>query len=281
MAKKERGLGRGLDALLSGHLGGLESEQIVYIEMERIRPRPGQPRTIFNQESITELAQSIQAHGLLQPVLLRSKGAFFEIIAGERRWRAAQIAGLEQMPALVKELDDGEAAEVSLIENVQRDDLTAVEEARAYRHLMDKHGYTQERIAGTIGKSRAHIANTTRILALPGEVLQMVENGQLTAGHARALLGLPTEAQQIRQAQEIIDQKMTVREAEALGRKKKDPPRADRTVKSPEIVDLEERLQEQFSTRVEIQDKTNGGKIQISYYDDEDLDRILDLLLTD
>lgn len=281
MAKKERGLGRGLDALLSTDLHGLDSEQIIHIEIERITPRPGQPRTFFNEETIRELAQSIKEHGLLQPLLLRAQGDCFEIIAGERRWRAAQMAGMDRLPAMVREIGDREAAEISLIENIQRDDLSAVEEARAYRHLLDKYNYTQERVAEIIGKSRAHVANTMRILSLPAEVLQMIETGQLTAGHARTLLALPDAGAQLHQAAEIVDKKMSVREAEAQRRGRKRAAKRsleEARIKTPDILDLEDRLQEHFSTRVDIYPGSRGGKIQISYYDGEDLERILELL---
>lgn len=281
MAKKDRGLGRGLDALLSTDLQGLDSQQIVQIELELIVPRPGQPRSKFNEESIIELAQSIKSHGLLQPILLRPRGNKYEIIAGERRFRAAKQAGLGAMPAIVRSLKDREAAEISLIENIQRDDLTAVEEARAYRHLMNNYNYTQERVAEIIGKSRAHVANTMRILSLPEEILEMIEAGQLTAGHARTLLALPDARAQLKQALEIVQNKLSVREAEAKGRvSKKEVKRTveEIPIKSPEIMDLEERLQQQFMTRVEVFSGPRGGKIQISYYDDEDLERLMDLL---
>jgi ParB family chromosome partitioning protein len=281
VANKERGLGRGLDALLSPDLQGLDSQQIVEIELGLIVPRPGQPRTRFKAESIRELAQSILSHGLLQPLLLRPQGNKYEIIAGERRFRAAQQAGLEKVPAIVRAIKDYEAAEISLIENIQRDDLNAVEEARAYRNLMNNYGYTQERVSEIIGKSRAHVANTMRILALPEEILQMIEAGQLSAGHARTLLALPDAQAQIKQAADIVQNKLSVRQAEAKGRSTKKTVR--RTieqipVKNPDIKDLEERLQQHCMTRVEIFTGPKGGKIQISYYDDEDLQRILDLL---
>lgn len=281
MSKKERGLGRGLDALLSSDFIGLDSEQIVYVGTGEIRPRQGQPRTRFSEAAIAELAQSIKTHGLLQPLLLRSRGEYFEIIAGERRWRAAQIAGMDRLPAMVREIEDGEAAEISLIENIQREDLNPVEEALAYRHLIEKHGYTQERLADAIGKSRAHVANTVRILLLSPEVLQMVEDGELTAGHARTLLPLTDAEAQLLQAKEIVKNRMSVREAEAMGRKtKRDAKEATPSVptKAAEIIDLEDRLQGYFSTRVDIVTGGRGGKIKISFYDNDDLDRILQLL---
>jgi ParB family chromosome partitioning protein len=281
VAKKERGLGRGLDALLSTDLMGLDSQQIVNIEIEHIMPRQGQPRTRFNDATLQELAASIKAQGLLQPLLLRPRGNKYEIIAGERRYRAAKLAGLDSLPAIIRDIKDREAAEISLIENIQREDLNAVEEARAYRHLMEHYGYTQEKVAEVIGKSRAHVANTMRILSLPDEILQMIEAGQLTAGHARTLLTLPDAKAQLIQAGEIIKNKLSVRQAEAKGRagkKKVKRTVEDIPIKAAEILDLEERLQEHYSTRVEIYPGPRGGKIQISYYDDEDLERVLELL---
>jgi len=282
VAKKDRGLGRGLDALLSTtNLAGLESQQIVNLEIERVVPRQGQPRTRFNEETIRELAESIKAQGLLQPLLVRPKGNKYEIIAGERRFRAAKLAGLDFLPVVIKDIKDREAAEISLVENIQREDLNAVEEARAYRHLMDNYGYTQEKVAGIIGKSRAHVANTMRILSLPEEILQMIEAGQLTAGHARTLLTLPDSKAQLLRAGEIIKNKLSVRQAEAkgrLGRRRVKKTVKEIPVKSAEILDLEERLQQQYSTRVEIYPGPRGGKIQISYYGEDDLQRILELL---
>ena len=215
MAKKERGLGRGLDALLSTtNLMGLESPQIVNLEIEQLVPRQGQPRTRFDEDTLQELAESIKSQGLLQPLLVRPKGNQYEIIAGERRFRAARLAGLEMLPVVIKDIADHQAAEISLVENIQREDLNAVEEARAYRHLMDKYGYTQEKVAAIVGKSRAHVANTMRILSLPQEILQMIEAGQLTAGHARTLLTLPDARSQLREPGNHKN-KLSVRQAEA------------------------------------------------------------------
>ena len=282
MAKKERGLGRWLDALLSTtNLMGLESPQIVNLEIEQLVPRQGQPRTRFDEDTLQELAESIKSQGLLQPLLVRPKGNQYEIIAGERRFRAARLAGLEMLPVVIKDIADHQAAEISLVENIQREDLNAVEEARAYRHLMDKYGYTQEKVAAIVGKSRAHVANTMRILSLPQEIQQMIEAGQLTAGHARTLLTLPDARSQLLRAGEIIKNKLSVRQAEAKGRPGRKQGKKSAVAKPAnpaEIIDLEERLQQQFSTRVEIYPGPRGGKIQISYYGEDDLQRILELL---
>lgn len=276
MPKKERGLGRGLDALLSNTTEvGLEG--VLEISMQDIYPRADQPRQRFNEESLRELAESVREHGVLQPVLVRSTKEGYELIAGERRWRAAKMAGLPVIPAVVRDINDQQAAEISLIENIQRDDLTVVEEARAYRRLSEQFGYTQETVAERIGKSRAYVANTMRILNLPGEVLEMLDKGELNAGHARPLLALPTPAQQIAAAREIVANKMTVRQVEARVKTKRI--KLDIPVDKPvELVDLQERLQSRFATRVLVTQQGKGGRIEIPFYDEEELERILELL---
>mgnify|MGYP000860130428 CR=1 FL=1 len=276
MAKKERGLGRGLDALFS-----IENEgymEITELNIEMIIARQDQPRKVFDEESLKELASSLTEHGVLQPVLVREKGDRYEIIAGERRWRAAQIAGLGTIPAIIRQLDDLQAGELSLIENLQREDLTAVEEAQAYHQMIERYQYTQEMLAQKIGKSRSHIANTLRILNLPPSILEMIESKQLSAGHARAILSLPGQKEQLAAAREITARGLSVREAEKRVKTKK-------TVqeivfeKSAEIVDLEERLQKHLGTKAEITTFNKGGRIQISYYSNEDLERIMEMLI--
>mgnify|MGYP000855216097 FL=1 len=276
MAKKERGLGRGLDALFS-----IENEgymEITELNIQMIIARQDQPRKVFDEESLKELASSLTEHGVLQPVLVREKGDRYEIIAGERRWRAAQIAGLGTIPAIIRQLDDLQAGELSLIENLQREDLTAVEEAQAYHQMIERYQYTQEMLAQKIGKSRSHIANTLRILNLPSSILEMIESKQLSAGHARAILSLPGQKEQLAAAREITARGLSVREAEKRVKTKK-------TVqeivfeKPAEIVDLEERLQKHLGTKAEITTFNKGGRIQISYYSNEDLERIMEMLI--
>jgi len=201
----------------------------------------------------------------------------YEIIAGERRWRAAQLAGLTHVPVVVRDIDDRQAAEISLIENIQRDDLTVVEEAKAYRMLAEQFGYTQETIAEKIGKSRAYVANTLRILNLPEEILQMLEKGELSAGHVRPLLALPTAEEQLAAAKEIVANKMTVRQVENKVKTKRikfDIP-ADKPV---ELVEIQEKLQQHFATRAVVTKHGKGGKIEIAFYSDEDLERILEIM---
>lgn len=274
MPKKERGLGRGLDALLSGPFEEIP-DTITELPIDQIHPQTDQPRKRFDEQSLRELAESLKEHGVLQPVLVRQVSSGYEIIAGERRWRAAQLAGLTNLPVVVREINDQQAAEISLIENIQRDDLTVVEEARAYRRLADQFGYTQEVIAERIGKSRAYVANTMRILNLPALVLDMLERGELNAGHARPLLALPTAEQQVAAAKEIVARQMTVRQVEKKTKRIKLDIESDKPV---ELTDLQEKLQHRLATKTLITKLGRGGKIEIAFYDDDDLERILELL---
>ena len=276
MVKKERGLGRGLDALFS-----LENEgqiEITEIDINMIVAREDQPRKKFDQESLKELAKSLEEHGILQPVLVREKEGRYELVAGERRWRAAQMAGLQTIPVIIRQLDDSQAGELSLIENLQREDLTAIEEAQAYRLMMERYQYTQEMLSQKIGKSRSHIANTLRILNLPFSILEMLESGKISAGHARALLSLPGPKEQLAAAREIANQGMSVRETE----KRTKPRKVIQEFvfeKPAEILDLEERLQKHLGTKAEIFALNEGGKIQITYYSNEELERIMEMLI--
>lgn len=276
MPKKERGLGRGLDALLSGTMEG-DYETVREIPTEKIHPRIDQPRKKFEEESLQELANSVREHGVLQPVLVRPVKNGYEIIAGERRWRAARMAGLSHIPVVVHDIDEQKAAEISLIENIQRDDLTVVEEAKAYRRLAEQFGYTQEVIAEKIGKSRAYVANTLRILNLPEEVLQMLEKGELNAGHVRPLLALSNAEQQLAAAKEIVANKMTVRQVENKVKTKRI--KLDIPVDKPvELVEIQEKLQQHFATKAMVTKQGKGGKIEIAFYSDEDLERILEMM---
>lgn len=275
MNKKERGLGKGLEALLSASES--ESVQVMELETNRIIPQKNQPRKVFEPESLQELAASIKEHGVLQPVLVRPVGDYYEIIAGERRYRAAEMAGLQVIPALIKDMKDIEAAEISLVENLQREDLSPIEEANAYKNLIEKYKYSQELIAERVGKSRAYVTNTLRLLKLDPKIIQMIEKKQITAGHARALLAIKSAREQVAAAKEIIKAGMSVRETEQKmklkgGRKKATDP------KNPELLDVEDRLQRYFGTRIEITQLQRGGKIEISYYNDDDLERILEML---
>jgi len=292
--KQERGLGRGLDALFAGAMEEDDNNRVVEVDIQEIVARADQPRRRFEEETLQELAESLREHGVLQPLLVRKHGKRYEIVAGERRWRAAEMAGLDKVPVIVKEFDDIEAAEISLIENLQREDLSLTEEARAYRQMIDRYGYTQELLAKKLGKSRTHVTNTMRIMNLSEGVLTLIDEGKISAGHARALLSLGSVEQQLMVAREIVEQGLSVRAVEEKARQKKG---RSRTIKSVEviqlpdvtpidtsrnrrleIVELEERMQERWGTRVDIKPASQGGKIMITYYNDEDLNRLLELL---
>ncbi|MEN6328277.1 MAG: ParB/RepB/Spo0J family partition protein, partial [Syntrophomonas sp.] len=251
MVKGIRGLGRGLEALLSN------DEETAYnindIEMELIQARPDQPRQSFDEDSLRELSESIKQHGVLQPILLRPLGGVYQIVAGERRWRAARLAELNTIPAVVKEMPDAQAAEISLVENLQRKDLNAVEEARALHKLSEEFEYTQEQLSTRIGKSRSHIANTMRLLNLPHKVLDMVEKGLISAGHARALVGL-SQTEQYRMADQIAGKGLSVRDIENRVRKTRQKPGRPEQVKV-EFIEMEERVQKHLSTRARIKAK--------------------------
>ena len=282
MYKKERGLGRGLgrglDALISPS-ANLDAAEIREIKTADIHPGENQPRRNFDAATLEELAQSVREHGILQPLLVRLRGGEYELVAGERRWRAAQLAGLETVPALVKEINEKEAAEISLIENIQRDDLNMLEEARAYQQLMAKHGYTQEEIGSKIGKSRSYITNSIRLLNLPPEIQQMLEEKQLSSGHARALLALTEAPEQKKLAQRIVQLQLSVRETEKLIQQLKEPPQSKKTRRKPGVLlEIEEKLQNLLGTKTEIITQKRGGKIEIKYYSDEELERILETL---
>lgn len=276
---KQKGLGRGLDALLSID-PELNDVNITEIEIERIEAGINQPRKNFDESSLNELASSISEHGVLQPVLVRPRGGRFEIVAGERRWRAAQMAGLSQIPAVIKEMDDAQAAELSLIENIQRDDLSILEEAQAYRNMVETYGYTQELIGERIGKSRSHITNCLRILSLPEDILNMIEKKELSGGHARALLTMGNDKDRLKLAGQIANENLSVRETEKRVKKKGRgrPVKTEVKIKPVEVVDLEEKMEKQLGTKVQIITQPRGGKIEISYYDKDDLERIMQLL---
>ncbi len=269
MAK--RGLGKGLEALFSQDESSTnESNQL---KIEKIIARKDQPRKTFKEEALKELAESIKEHGILQPLLVRPyKDDLYELIAGERRYRAAIILGLEEVPVVVKEMEDNTVMEAALIENLQREDLSPVEEAFAFKEMIEKYSYTQEQLAAKIGKSRAYIANAVRILNLPEEILLMVEDGRLSAGHARAILSVKDKGQQMKLASKIVESGLSVRESEGAGKKK------TTDSKDVNLVELEDRLQDKLGTRVRLNKKGRGGKIEIAFFDDEDLQRIMEIL---
>jgi ParB family transcriptional regulator, chromosome partitioning protein len=276
-----KGLGRGLDALFPD-LGLDKNSTVEDISVKDIRPNPHQPRKIFNEEAINELKQSIQAHGILQPIVLRKSIKGYEIVAGERRYRAAKAAGMKEVPAIVKELTEAQMMELALLENLQREDLTVMEEAAAYQLIMDKLNVTQAELASRIGKSRPHISNYVRLLDLPPEIQEMIAESKLSMGHARALLGVKPKQKQLEAAEKTAAEGWTVRQLESWIREaRENVSRETKTVKKDVfILDREEALRERFGTTVQIRQSKSGkkGKIEIEYLSTDDLNRILEML---
>ncbi len=276
----KKGLGRGLDALL-GDYTQPTPEGVQQVDIRRIDTNAGQPRKDFDQEKLQELADSIRQHGVVQPILLRQNGERYVIVAGERRFRAARLAGLEKVPAIVKDLDEAQVMEVALIENLQREDLNPIEEAAAIRFLMQQHDLTQEEVSKRLSKSRPAIANSLRLLTLPEPVQAYLRNGKLQAGHARALAGLQDPEAQAVLADKIVGEGLSVRAAESLAREqgqkpprqKKEPPATD-----PDLAAAEASLREWLGTKVSIQGSSQRGRIVIEYYNAELLQGIYDLL---
>ncbi|MBE6677641.1 MAG: ParB/RepB/Spo0J family partition protein [Ruminococcaceae bacterium] len=284
MAVKKKGLGRGLDALLSDNnieVGG-DNSGVTLLRVMDIEPNPKQARRKFEREQLEELAASISRHGILQPIVVRSKpNGFYEIIAGERRWRASKLLGLTEVPVIVKEVSEGDAAELSLIENLQRENLNPVEEANGYKALTETYGLTQEEAASRVGKSRTAVANVMRILKLPQSVLALVEEGALSYGHARTLLPLCdklAEDEVLAKAQYVIKEQLSVRDTEKLVKSVLEAPapkEKDRVAESY-YKQLERRISETMGRRVSIsRDGKGGGKLALSYGGTEDLEALL------
>jgi len=280
MAKKA--LGRGLESLIPQN----PVKTVPFsneISVSDIIPNRDQPRKHFNEEELNNLADTIRSVGIIEPLVLRKKGQKFEIIAGERRWRAAQIAGLEKVPAVVKDVSDDKLLEMALIENCQRQDLNPIEEANAFQDLIEKHQLRQEDLAKRLGKSRAAITNTLRLLGLPASVQQLLVDGRISAGHARALLSVKKKNQMETLARKVIDKGLSVRELEALTGKIGDvederEERKREAARDPELGGLESRLEESLGTKISIRHGKKGGKIEIAYYSSDDLERIMDLI---
>lgn len=271
----KRRLGRGLSALIPD---ADDEDGAREVELGLIKPNPYQPRTEFDDQKLEELARSIEEHGVIQPIIVRKKDDGYELVAGERRWRAAKKAGISKIPAIVKEYSDSQMLEIALLENLQREDLNPIEEATAYKQLIEDLGITQEALSKRIGKSRSVIANSIRLLNLPEEIQNLLAKGKITTGHARALLSLDNEKEQKQMAQKILEKDLTVREIERLVKKpKKQNKRKERT--NPLITHLEDRLKQFFGTKVKVRSGKNKGKIEIEYYSEEDLERILELVM--
>ena len=282
---KMTGLGKGLDALF-GASPIIEEEKEVEIEekgnlrtlkITEVEPNREQPRKLFNQESLEELADSIKTYGIIQPIVVSEEDGYFSIIAGERRWRAAKIAGLEEIPAIIRENDEQTNREIALIENIQREDLNPYEKAIGIKNLMDKYGMTQEQVSNRIGRSRSSVSNTVRILYLAPDVLELVKQGKLSEGHCKALAGITDQKRQYEVAIRMIERGESVRQAESKNRTTKKEKRLDPKYKYL-YDDIEDRFQGFFGTKVKLDQGKRKGKIIIEYNNNEDLERMLNLI---
>ena len=280
-------LGRGLSALLGDNQTNLSGEEFLEIELDLIEPNAEQPRTRFTLENLENLAQSIRVNGIVQPIVLRRKGTGFQLVAGERRWRAAQMAGLQKIPAIIKEIADEKLLEIALVENIQRQELNAVEEGRAYKKLIDNIGLTQEMVAERVGKSRTVITTFLRLLKLPDDIQNLLEEEKISAGHARALLMTDNIEIQRRVAKSIVELTLSVRETEKAVKRlnRGDSQILDKkavtAILDSNVKAAETKLKRFFSTNVKIlpNGKGTGGKIELEYYGETDLNRIYDLIV--
>ncbi|MBW4827764.1 MAG: ParB/RepB/Spo0J family partition protein [Clostridiaceae bacterium] len=296
MATRKKGLGKGLSALIPDdpieELLKIEdedkNERIANINISLIKPNENQPRKEFDEESLLELSQSIKTYGIIQPIIVRKLEKTYEIVAGERRWRASKKAGLKEIPCIIKNMEELDSIKIALIENLQRQDLNPIEEAEAFEELMKNHGFTQEEVAKVVGKSRSYIANTIRLLKLDENTINHIEEGRISSGHGRALLSIdnPNERENI--TKEIIDKKLNVRDTEKMAKEIKEVKKektsmdnvfANTFLEDTIISDAEERLMQHFGTKVQISKGKNKGKIEIEYYGDEDLNRILEIII--
>ena len=294
MAIKGKGLGKGLDTLIPSEYvppkkgnedqkGANEAETVVKIT--KVEPNREQPRKHFDEDALQELADSIKQFGLLQPILVQDRGDYYEIIAGERRWRAAKLAGLKEVPVIIRNYTNQEIVEISLIENIQREDLNPIEEAMAYKRLLEEFNLKQDEVAERVSKSRTTVTNSMRLLKLCDGVQQMIIDDMLSTGHARALIPIEDVEQQLQLAQKIFDEKLSVREVEKLVKailKPDDKPKKEEPPKNLQYIyqDIEDRLKEKLSRKVSInaKGKNGAGKIEIEFYSNEDLDRLIEFL---
>ncbi|HMV83437.1 MAG TPA: ParB/RepB/Spo0J family partition protein [Blastocatellia bacterium] len=277
-----KALGRGLSALLADSLS--QGDELLEVDIDLIEPNPDQPRVHFKEEKLNELAQSIRANGLVQPILLRRVASGrYQIVAGERRWRAAQRAGLHKINAVIRSIPDAKLLELALIENIQRQELNPIEEALAYQRLIQTLGLTQDEVAQRVGKDRSSVANYLRLLKLPGQIQQMLEEDLISMGHARALLGLESEEEQLKLAEEIVARKLSVRETEqavkktasvASNRENSTPNQNDANIRAAEL-----KLKRHLGTQVRIHLNQNGGKIEVEFSSISELDRIYSVIM--
>lgn len=278
MAKK-KGLGKGLDELfIDNATEELGSSSAVKLKLSEIEPNKNQPRKNFDEEALAELSHSIELHGVIQPLLVRPMpDGSYQLVAGERRWRASRMAGLTEVPVVIKELTDAQVAELALVENLQREDLDPIEEALGYKELSEKYDYTQEEISNLVGASRPAIANALRLLTLPEEIIKLVSSKELSAGHARALLTLEDDKAKIELAKLVIKEDISVRETERLARKQiKTEPTGKKTKKrNPYYDEVELALSDVLQRKVRVTKSTKKGAIEIEFFDDEDLKKLI------
>ena len=273
----KKGLGKGLGALIAS--AETEDSGVRELKINEIEPNSGQPRKHFNDEKLAQLAESIKQHGVVQPLIVQRDGNTYKIVAGERRWRASRLAGLQNVPVIIRELSNKQVMEIALIENLQREDLNPIEEAEAYERLMEEFGMTQEEISTTVGKSRPAIANSVRLLTLQDKIKNMVISGEISSGHARTILSIEDRDVQLKAVEEVIRKELNVRETELLV-KRLTTKKVSKKSKAADIeyLALEERFREIFGTKVKIINNKKNGKILIEYYSIDELDRIINIV---
>lgn len=290
MAAKKNGLGKGLDSLIADKVNKPGAAKVAetkepgtdatMMNINKVEPNRDQPRKKFDEDALLELSESIKQFGVLQPLLVQKRDDYYEIIAGERRWRAAKLAGIKEVPVIVKQLTEQEIMEISLIENIQREDLNPIEEALAYKRLLTEFNLKQDEVAERVSKSRTAVTNAMRLLKLDDRVQQMVIDEMLTTGHARAIIGIEDPEKQYITAQKIFDEKLSVREVEKLVKdlhKPPKPPKEENKTLQAIYQEISERLKQSLSTKVSVSAKQNGaGKIEIEFYNHEDLERLLE-----
>ncbi len=277
----KKGLGKGLGALLDSENILSGASAVSELKINDVEPNTDQPRKSFDQEKLQSLAESIRQHGIVQPIIVKKNDNGYSIVAGERRWRAAKIAGLKTIPAIIKDISTREIMEVALIENIQREDLNPIEEAEAYQRLMSEHGLTQELLSKLVGKSRAAIANSVRLLSLSDNIKKMLAEDIITPGHARTLITIPDQKMQYDMANVIVEKNLSVRETEKFVNDRinnKENKKRKYSGKDENILDMEEKLKSILGTKVNLQHQNNKGKIIIEYYSNEEFDRIVELI---
>ncbi len=276
MANARKALGRGLSALIPENLEKEEIDKIKEIEIDLICPNPNQPRKSFEKDKLDELAESIKKYGVIQPIIVKKEDEIYTIIAGERRWRASKIAGLSNIPCIIRDIENKNASEIALIENIQREDLNPIDEANAYEYIMDRYAITQEELSGVIGKSRVYVTNTLRLLNLDDYVKEKIISNEISQGHARAIISLDKNLQK-QITDKIIKEGLSVRDVEKLVRDSKKVKVKKVVEKDKFVVNIEELLTNKLSAKVKITNKRNKGKIEIEYKSNEDLNRLLSI----